>query len=243
MIAVQHVRTADPSSLPPAVHTVTDLHGPIAAPHLQPGFIRRLQDSVLDNWLAPAREQQVLALTSGVPAGLEQLEKTGCVVSGVDLPRSLRRVVHLPFAGAMFHQVVSLAAFEHSKDPDAFLQELRRVTRLGGHLLLSVPSLSYRESAPEVRRLYRDTYGSRDSHTRLTLERRLEQAGFLLADSIYVCNSPLSHRLFTWALRRECRGRLYSAVSPVAYGLCSLSDRLWGRPTEGHFLIVRATAV
>jgi SAM-dependent methyltransferase len=178
-----------------------------------------------------------------VPAGLEQLEKTGCVVSRVDLPRSLRRTVRLPFADAMFHQVVSLAAFEHSKDPDAFLQELRRVTRLGGHLLLSVPSLSYRESAPEVRRLYRDTYGSRDSHTRLTLEQHLEQADFLLADSIYVCCSPLSHRLFAWALRRECRGRLYRAVSPVAYALCSISDRLWGCPTEGHFLIVRATAV
>ena len=117
------------------------------------------------------------------------------------------------------------------------------MTRLGGHLLLSVPSLSYRESAPEVRRLYRDTYGSRDSHTRLTLEQHLEQADFLLADSIYVCCSPLSHRLFAWALRRECRGRLYRAVSPVAYVLCSLSDRIWGRPTEGHFLVVRATAV
>src|SRR5690606_22321946 len=45
----------------------------------------------------------------------------------------------LPFADAMFDTVLSTSVIEHVDDPVRALAELARVTRVGGHLLISVP--------------------------------------------------------------------------------------------------------
>ena len=47
----------------------------------------------------------------------------------------------LPFADGSFHVVVTLETIEHVLDPDALLQEARRVLAPGGSLVLSTPRL------------------------------------------------------------------------------------------------------
>jgi SAM-dependent methyltransferase len=56
-------------------------------------------------------------------------------------PRVLRaRVEELPFASASFDLVTCLDVVEHTPDDGAALAELRRVTRPGGRLLVTVPA-------------------------------------------------------------------------------------------------------
>jgi ubiquinone/menaquinone biosynthesis C-methylase UbiE len=47
---------------------------------------------------------------------------------------------HLPFADASFDLVTMLAVLEHLEQPKAILQEIYRVLRPGGNLVLTVPS-------------------------------------------------------------------------------------------------------
>ena len=45
----------------------------------------------------------------------------------------------MPFADASFDTVVALEVFEHIRDPDACLEEIERVLRPGGKILITVP--------------------------------------------------------------------------------------------------------
>lgn len=48
-------------------------------------------------------------------------------------------MTHLPFSTASFDRVVSLETLEHLPDPLVFLQEMRRVLKPGGRLVMSLP--------------------------------------------------------------------------------------------------------
>jgi SAM-dependent methyltransferase len=94
-------------------------------------------------------------LDAGCGSGrtLDELARYGRV-SGVDLSAEaveaarrrghedvrVARVEQLPFAGATFDAVTCLDVVEHTPDDRATLAELRRVTRPGGLLLVTVPA-------------------------------------------------------------------------------------------------------
>jgi SAM-dependent methyltransferase len=94
-------------------------------------------------------------LDAGCGSGrtLDELARYGCV-SGVDLSPDaveaarrrghddvrVARVEQLPFADAVFDVVTCLDVIEHTPDDRATLAELRRVTRPGGLLVVTVPA-------------------------------------------------------------------------------------------------------
>jgi SAM-dependent methyltransferase len=172
----------------------------------------------------------------------EELEGIGNLKSAITLAGDLESLGVLPLPDGMFDKVVIVNSVEYSPYPEALLREVRRVLRPGGRLVAQVPSLSYREATAEVQGLYQETFGTREMYTRASAEPRLREVGFVITDWLYTFNSPLAHRLFTWAMRQGQRGRAYQWLSPPAYHLCKWSDRMAGRPNEGHFLIIQATA-
>jgi SAM-dependent methyltransferase len=67
----------------------------------------------------------------------------------------------LPFKNVVADTVLSTELMEHLKDPNKFIEEIARIIRLGGHLLLSVPFLEPLHEEP--RDFYRFTeYGLRN---------------------------------------------------------------------------------
>ncbi|MDQ4069105.1 MAG: class I SAM-dependent methyltransferase [Actinomycetota bacterium] len=104
-----------------------------------PGAIRLLDlgagDGFLTARLASAAGAEVaVAVDVGAPAPLVAHDRAVARVTG-------RLPGPLPFPDATFDVVVTLETIEHVLDPDALLQEARRVLVPGGTLVLSTPRL------------------------------------------------------------------------------------------------------
>jgi SAM-dependent methyltransferase len=56
--------------------------------------------------------------------------------------------LHLPFSDETFGAVVSFQVLEHVPEPQRMMQEISRVLRAGGHLILSTPQMWHVHEAP-----------------------------------------------------------------------------------------------
>ena len=101
----------------------------------------------------------VLDIACGTGYGIGLLQKKAAVVTGVDIdaeaiidarsecgPNSsvlLGNGLGLPFANNSFDVITSFETLEHLHERIGFIQELRRVLRVGGTLFLSTPNAVY----------------------------------------------------------------------------------------------------
>lgn len=122
----------------------------------------RVLRAVLDTLPLPP-DAQILDAGCGSGRVLDELARRGAV-SGVDLSelalRCARRRGHadvhrasverLPFPAGRFDLVTCLDVVEHTPDDRATLAELRRVTRAGGRLVVTVPAYQRLWSAHDV---------------------------------------------------------------------------------------------
>lgn len=107
-----------------------------------------------DTGVATSRAE-MLEIGTGAGLLLHTLQARGCRVRGVELrqelidearrwfgPLPIQRVsgVDLPFPDASFDVVMSFDVFEHIRDSDAHLREVRRVLRDGGSYLIQTPN-------------------------------------------------------------------------------------------------------
>jgi SAM-dependent methyltransferase len=99
------------------------------------------------------------------PAGLEAARTRGHDVRE-------GRVEAIPFENASFDLVTCLDVIEHTDDDVAALRELRRVTRPGGRLVVSVPAHPWLWSRHD------EVNGHRRRYTRRSLRRAAEAAGW-----------------------------------------------------------------
>lgn len=145
---------------------------------------RRILRAELDLLTLPAGS---LLLDAGCGSGrtLDELSDYG-QASGVDLSRlavdaahrrrhpdvQLGRVEALPYADAGFDVVTCLDVLEHTPDDRATLAELLRVTRPGGHALVTVPAYEALWSSHDDVNLHYRRYG------RGQLERAAVAAGW-----------------------------------------------------------------
>ena len=101
---------------------------------------------------------RVLDVASGAGFGLELLVEAGACPVGVDYDPAAMAAARretasgklvradatcLPFAQAAFDVVVSFETIEHVRDARALVQEVRRVLRPGGTLVLSTPNRAF----------------------------------------------------------------------------------------------------
>ncbi len=104
--------------------------------------------------LGPAAARKALDAPLGPGAMALYLHQIGYAVSGVDidieqsreLPPAIHRIAaslngRLPHADDEFDLVTSLEGIEHVENHFLMLRELSRVTKLGGHLILSTPNI------------------------------------------------------------------------------------------------------
>lgn len=143
--------------------------------------------------LRPALD--VLEIGTGTGVLLNALRQRGCRVRGVevnddllaearrwfpDLPIEKVAGVTLPFGDGAFDVVMSFDVFEHIRDSDAHLREVRRVLRPGGSYLLQTPNKWTNVVFETIR--WRSFTRFREDHCSLhtlgELRRRLARHGF-----------------------------------------------------------------
>jgi SAM-dependent methyltransferase len=141
------------------------------------------------------RGTEILEIGTGTGGLLRTLRDRGHHVRGVeinpaliaesrrwfgDLPVQCVTGVALPFAAESFDVVVSFDVFEHIRDSDAHLREVRRVLRPGGQYLIQTPNKWSNVVFETVR--WKSLTRWRDDHCSLhtpgQLRRRLDAHGF-----------------------------------------------------------------
>jgi len=125
----------------------------------------------------------------------------------------------LPFQNKAAETVLSTELMEHLEDPNNFLDEVARILRPGGHLLLSVPFLE--PSHEEPRDFYRFTeYGLRNLLDRHGFEViAVWERGHWWA---VVLGSFIPQALFSWAVRSN---RLFRPVMTLfVLPICALAQ-------------------
>ena len=154
----------------------------------------------------------------------------------------------LPFRDGAFDLVCATDVVEHVADDLGALGELRRVTRSGGHLLLTVPAYGWLWSASDVQ------LGHFRRYTRREITGRCREAGWLPVRASYFNSmllpaiavvrwvrqrrgqpmgateleqtGPLANRVLRWPMAAEARLVGAGVALPAGVSIISLSRRL-----------------
>ncbi|HRD98354.1 MAG TPA: methyltransferase domain-containing protein, partial [Rubrivivax sp.] len=144
---------------PPASTAGADEPGDLHVYHRQIDLDQRTTLSVLAGLVPPGAQVLDLGTGSGV-LGRQLHENQGCEVDGLTLsadeqaaarPWYRRLVVQdledpgwmQAFAGRQYDYIVCADVLEHLRQPELVLQACRSLLRPGGHLLVSIPNVSY----------------------------------------------------------------------------------------------------
>jgi SAM-dependent methyltransferase len=146
---------------------------------------RRILARLLDEPLRELDSPQILDIGCGTGATMGFLERYG-QVTGIDVsPKAIRYCreqnqsrlcladgASLPFADRSFDLVTALDLLEHLPQETRGLQEMRRVLKSGGRMILFVPAFMFLWSD------FDRFSGHHRRYTRRELRQRVEEAGF-----------------------------------------------------------------
>ncbi len=221
-------------------------------------YLRRIQWEIIESYLKPGRGEYILDVACGDGYYSRKMAAHGARVAAIDIePARIRnaRTYHnvpgviyqlanaesLPFPDRTFDKVVSVCALEHFTNPGRAIQEMHRVLKPGGVLVLHVDSFTYREISRDLREHHRVNYYVENFFNIKSLGKLLREASFSVDKYRYAFNSPLTHRLFAWGEMRGFTGLPFLLMFPIGYSLCKLSDKLAGRREEGYDLYTHST--
>ncbi|WP_020380283.1 class I SAM-dependent methyltransferase [Nocardiopsis potens] len=214
---------------------------------------RQREASTLLRWLGPDLSGQVvLDVAGGDGYWAGEARKRGARAVSLDLARTkmvrgarLRSApgllegdaLRLPLRDASVDAVMSVCAIEHFADGPAALDEMARVLRPGGRLVMSADCLSRRGEWPHLFEAHRRRYHVRSTYTHESLGALLAERGLTVREHTYQFRSRLAER--TYLSLSAHGGRFgFNAAAPLI-PLVALSDR--GAPDDrGSIVLVHA---
>jgi len=134
---------------------------------------------LLDRYVGPGNDRKVLDVGAGAGNMMHHLAHYGQVVGVDNNPRPiavaqergyevrLGDAQDLPFEDGEFDLVALLDTVEHCPDDAAVFRECFRVTRPGGHLVVTVPAFMWLWSYNDVLNKHQRRYTARELRTRL----------------------------------------------------------------------------
>jgi ubiquinone/menaquinone biosynthesis C-methylase UbiE len=143
----------------------------------------------------------------------------------------------LPFADGSFDRVMSICAIEHFDDGDRALDEMARVLRPGGELVMSADALTRAARWPQLYRAHCARYHVRRTYTHAMLEKLLGDRGFDLIEHTYQFRALWSERFYLGLSAHGGRTG-FNLAAPLA-PLIAASDRR-ARGEQGSIVLVRA---
>ena len=174
-------------------------------------------ETILD-WLEPRTGEKILDVGCGDGYFDARIASAGAQVVGIDIHPSrlafANRHNHSPsieyrsmdaeqleFPDNTFDKAISFCVIEHFSNEVKVLQNIARVLKPGGRLVLSADSLSNPEVTAAEREAHRRRYSVQTYYTEEVLREKLSHAGLVLERTRYILTAPL-----TLALVRLSRG-------------------------------------
>ncbi len=221
-------------------------------------FVRRLEWRKLLAWLHPEAGDKVLDVASGSGELSLLVAKKGCLVSGVDLSEDgikfARRLLqragipgdfkigdaeHLPYPDGYFDKVICSSALEHFSNDVQALQEMKRVLKPGGKLVLTVDSLNYPIN-DKLKALHKAVFSVVHYYTRDDFRNKLNLVGLETQRSEYLLNSWLPCYFYRLYIRFQKPLIFWLVVSLLLYPVFLVSEKLFRRKDSGYTLITEA---
>lgn len=221
-------------------------------------FARRIEWRMMLKWLDPKKGERVLDIACGAGELSLKIADRGCEVYGIDMSeeaiQSARRLAdrakmkcgfkigdaeHLPYPDGYFDKVVCSSSLEHFKNDAKALDEMRRVLKQDGRLILTVDSLTYPISA-ELKDRHRKMYAVKHYYTREGVAKALNAAGLNVYRSEYLLTSCLTSFFFKLWIRHSQSRILCLLVAFLGHPVFLISDKLFGVKDRGYTLIAEA---
>jgi ubiquinone/menaquinone biosynthesis C-methylase UbiE len=227
-----------------------------------PSFIRRIEWRSIIEWVDPKEGERILDVACGMGAWDLKLAKERCKVCGVDRSedeiKNAKRLAEmrglpcdfvigsaedLPYRENYFDKVVCSSSLEHFKNDVKALEEMHRVLKSNGTVVLTTDSLTYPIS-DELKEKHRKNSYIMNYYTKEKLKERLDVGGFKMTRSEYLLNSRVTSFFFKHIyIKKKIPGFLLMAISFFVFPLCLLSDRLFGERDIGYTLIAEGWKV
>jgi ubiquinone/menaquinone biosynthesis C-methylase UbiE len=129
----------------------------------------------------------------------------------------------LPFADGAFDRVMSICAIEHFDDGERALDEMARVLRPGGELVMSADALTRAGRWPGLYRAHCARYHVKRTYTHDALARLLRARGLEVLEHTYQFRAGWSERLYLTLSARGGRAGFNAAAALIP--LVAVSDR------------------
>jgi SAM-dependent methyltransferase len=214
---------------------------------------RYREAGTLLDWMGgDLRGKRVLDVAGGDGYWAGQAVKRGAEAVSIDLARGKmlygRTLAHapalvecdaltLPFADGGFDAVLSVCAIEHFDDGGKSLDEMSRVLKPGGELLMSADVLSRADEWPKLRDAHKARYFVKHTYTHESLGELLAARGLDLVEHSYQFRGRAAERLYL-SLSTYGGKVGFNAAAPLT-PLVALADRR--APNDrGSIVLIRA---
>lgn len=203
-------------------------------------------------WLGDLQGKRVLDVAGGDGYWAGQCRKRGATAICLDLARHKLAFGHaladapflvegdalkLPFADASFDAVMSICAIEHFADGPHALDEMARVLRPGGDLVMSADALTRAADWPHLDAAHRRRYAVRRTYTHARLAELLGERGLDVLEHTYQFRSRPAEHLYLGLSRYG--GKVGPNAAAVLVPAVALSDRRVPND-RGSVVLVRA---
>jgi SAM-dependent methyltransferase len=142
----------------------------------------------------------------------------------------------LPFADGSFDRVMSICAIEHFDDGDRALDEMARVLRPGGELVMSADALTLARRWPRLYAAHCERYSVQRTYSHDELSGLLAARGLEVVSHVYQFRAPWAQRFY---LSLSAYGGKFgfNAAAPVL-PLVAATDKAGGSGTEGGAIVL-----
>lgn len=219
-------------------------------------FIKAIEAKIISRYLELKQGEIVCDIACGSGQQSISMAKHGCKVYGIDLSKKaienatilaegydcnfkVGNAEQLPYESNMFDKVVSVCALEHFANDEKALEEMNRVLKPNGTLVLTVDSFIYKNIKKHLREKHKSDSNVINYYSKSQLKQILEKNGFNVLESNYFINSTISSFFFNLGIRIGV-GYSFISIFPIAYSLSIVSDRFFGRNNEGYLLAIKA---
>lgn len=225
-------------------------------------FIRLIEWKLITGWLNAQENDKILDVACGYgELSYKISNKFKCNVYGIDLSQNLIKKAteinqeagnskchfsvanaeSLPFDDDFFDGVISSSALEHFTNDETALNEIKRVLKPNGNIVMTVDSLSY-PITEDLKVIHKEKYGVEKYYSYQSLNEVCERVGLKITKYEYIVKSSIGSVFYNYIIIKKGMPLYLAPISLIVYPICLLSDKI-SRNDFGYSLIVECKII